>query len=227
VKPRYLFLDSLRGFALLLMLAYHFSFDLDAAGAMRIDMRTWFWVGFRTLILVLFLGLVGVGTALSRRTSPSPRRVAVLAACAGVITLATRLLFPQAWVFFGVLHFILVTSFVAPVLARWPRLCLPTGLALAALPLFVRSAALDGGLRQLTGLELHRPHTVDFVPLCPWLGVVLAGIYVGFRLGKSAPAWLQRGDRRLAALGLWSLPVYMVHQALLLPIAWGLAFLAR
>jgi uncharacterized membrane protein len=68
----------------------------------------------------------------------------------------------------------------------------------------------------------HKPATEDYVPLFPWLGVVLIGIFAGAwvagrdrtviaSLQRFAPAWL-------AFLGRHSLLVYMVHQPVLLGI---------
>jgi uncharacterized membrane protein len=220
VKPRFALVDSVRGFALLIMFAFHFCFDLNLYGAAQIDFSAPFWIWYRNLILVLFLGVVGVSISLAGRRWPDPLRVLRLAFCAGAVSLGTRILFPGEWVFFGVLHFVLVASIVVPPLARFPRACLVLGiLFMVPVPWYLKSPRFDGGVLQLTGLATRLPNTIDFVPLFPWLGVVLSGVFLGSLLPRCAP-WLSAENPLLARLGRHSLLFYVTHQGVLLPLAW-------
>jgi uncharacterized membrane protein len=61
------------------------------------------------------------------------------------------------------------------------------------------------------------------VPLAPWAGVVLVGIALGHALARSgfrAVAPLATAPVALRWLGRHSLPVYMVHQPILLGVLW-------
>jgi uncharacterized membrane protein len=67
--------------------------------------------------------------------------------------------------------------------------------------------------------------TEDYVPLLPWFGVVLVGLFIGQQLLQArrlAPArsWLAAGHigRSLEWAGRHSLAIYMIHQPLLLGI---------
>ena len=91
-----------------------------------------------------------------------------------------------------------------------------------AVGLQVRLPLFDAPGLNWIGLMTHKPATEDYVPLFPWLGVVLIGIAVGTWLSakdfeplrpvaRTAPAWL-------TWLGRHSLLVYMVHQPVLLGI---------
>jgi uncharacterized membrane protein len=64
------------------------------------------------------------------------------------------------------------------------------------------------------------PRTEDFVPVLPWLGVMLAGVVIGHVLLKLRRHWLAgtvpAAVRPLAVLGTWSLTFYMVHQPVLI-----------
>ena len=65
---RYDFLDFTRGIAILLMFIYHLSFGLAQLGFVDINFSTNLaWVSFRTLIVFLFLSLVGIGLHLATR----------------------------------------------------------------------------------------------------------------------------------------------------------------
>jgi uncharacterized membrane protein len=68
------------------------------------------------------------------------------------------------------------------------------------------------------GMMTHKPATEDYVPLFPWLGVVLIGVAIGSALPRMQ-RWLASADRYaprwLAWLGRHSLVIYLVHQPLL------------
>ena len=70
-----------------------------------------------------------------------------------------------------------------------------------------------------------KPITEDYVPLVPWLGVMLWGMAaMQWVLGRSATHAPQQADvmalRPLAFLGRWSLTYYMVHQPVMLGALW-------
>ena len=90
----------------------------------------------------------------------------------------------------------------------------------AATPL---AAALDSRWLNGLGVVTHKPVTEDYVPLLPWLGVLLLGVAAGQTLPRAALAWpVGRLGHGLAALGRWSLSYYMLHQLVLIGalVAW-------
>jgi uncharacterized membrane protein len=214
LKGRVHSLDSLRGTALLLMAGFHFCFDLSLFGAARIDFLTPFWLAYRELIVVLFVGIAGAGIALAGRLRLD--RLARLGGCALLVSAGTAWLFPQTWVFFGILHFLFVASLVGPLFARVPWLCLPLAPVFYFLPHFYKSFLFERPYLRFTGLSPVLQHTIDFVPLFPWLGVMLLGIFVGFSL----PERISGRPGVLSRLGRHALLFYMLHQAVLLPLAW-------
>lgn len=63
---RYIELDILRGLAIVMMIIYHFLFDLEYLGKLpAISLYTGFWKGFQISTAGLFLFLVGVSLTLS------------------------------------------------------------------------------------------------------------------------------------------------------------------
>ncbi len=231
--------DVLRGVAIVLMVAYHFCFDLNYHGYTRFDFNhDPFWLSFRAGILSLFLGLVGVSLVLATvsgfRPAPYFRRLAWLAGAAAVVSLSSFMMFPASWIFFGVLHFILVASLLGLLFLRfyWFNLGLGALLLLAGntlqLPFF------DQPAWQWIGLMTHKPITEDYVPLLPWFGVVLIGLFLGKLAQSSAggrrlSGWhSERPPARLLALaGRHSLPIYLAHQPLLLGLLWAVGALAE
>jgi uncharacterized membrane protein len=73
----------------------------------------------------------------------------------------------------------------------------------------------------------HKPATEDYVPVIPWFGVVLIGIFLGNCLQRrpalqfvrtiQLPGSLAAG---LALTGRHSLLIYMLHQPIMLGLLW-------
>lgn len=223
----YPLVDMVRGAAIVLMIAYHFTFDLDYFGLLDINFSTDpFWLSFRASIVSLFLTVVGVSLFLATRHGiqwPAYfRRMALLSASAALVSLASMVLFPRSWIFFGVLHFIAVASVLGLAFTRFFLANLVLGTALIGLGLAFSHPLFDQPALQWLGLMTHKPTTEDYMPLLPWFGVVLLGIFLGRLLYGRAPvpAFAARPCRNgleqaLAFGGRHSLLIYMLHQPLL------------
>lgn len=102
-------LDALRGVAIVMMVLFHFCFDLTYWRLAHFEMLgDWRWIGWRTLIVSLFLFLVGVSLVLGREVSEGHfwRRWSLIAGSALLISLISWLMFGERFIYFGVLHFI-------------------------------------------------------------------------------------------------------------------------
>ncbi|MBZ0071353.1 MAG: DUF1624 domain-containing protein [Gammaproteobacteria bacterium] len=224
--------DLLRGLAIALMIGYHFSYDLAYFGFAQFDFyRDPFWRHTRTLILSSFLLVSGISLTLATRSGirwkPYLRRLAYLVGCALLISLTSWLMFGPRWIFFGVLHFIAVAGVIGLPFVRAPALALATGIALLLLGNRFAHPFFDQPALQWVGLMTYKPPTEDYVPLLPWFGVVLVGIFLGDRCWlRQPPARLTRWRsnrlpvRLLAVAGRHSLLIYMLHQPLLIGALW-------
>ena len=221
-------IDTLRGLAIVAMIAYHFAFDLRFFGLIRADFENDpFWLGARAAIVSSFLLLVGVSLVLARElnvpTRRFARRVALIGVCAGAATVGSYAVFPERFIYFGILHCIAVASVLARPLAGRPLLAMALGIAVIAAGLVLSHPFFDTRATSWIGFNTVKPATEDFVPLFPWLGVVLLGIALGHGLVRRdfAPvAPLARAPQALRWLGRHSLVVYMLHQPLLLGVLW-------
>lgn len=224
---RYDRLDALRGAAMVWMALFHFAFDLNFYGL--IDPRQNFyrdplWTVQRTFILSGFLLCAGAALAVALDAGQTwPRfwrRWAQVAGCALLVSIGSAFMFPKSWIAFGVLHGIAVMLIVARLLAPLRGWLWPLGAALVALPLLWRHPVFDVPWLQWVGLATRKPVTEDWVPVLPWLGVMLWGLAGAQWLLARRRAWMAgsvpAAARPLAALGRWSLSFYMLHQPVLI-----------
>ncbi len=235
VARRLQFIDLLRGVAIALMVFYHGAYDLNLYQLARFDFyQDPFWLNLRTLIVSLFLSLVGISLVLASSGSINwqryGKRLGLLLACAGLISLSSYFMFPGRTIVFGILHFIALASLIGLVFASHPWFSLVTGIVLVLVGNLFSHTLFNQSWLHWIGLMTHKPATEDYVPLLPWLGVVLIGISIGHLLQRtgigedllssyqsSAPA------RMLALAGRHSLLIYMLHQPILLAVLWPLA----
>lgn len=220
-------IDALRGIAILLMVIYHFCFDLNQFGVIHARFNEErFWLTSRTVILSLFLGLVGASLVLSAHAGSRRsflHRTALLAICCVAVSAASFVMFPRSWIFFGVLHFILVASLLGRFFLRWEWTNLVLGALLVTVGTWVAFPVFDHPALQWIGLMTFKPITEDYVPILPWFGVVLIGMFAAKKLLVAQSPWLswraQNIPLRTAALaGRHSLAIYMVHQPLMIGI---------
>jgi uncharacterized membrane protein len=230
-RQRLQIIDLIRGIAVMAMIVYHFSWDLLDYGLINIDVvNDPLWRGFAHAIAGTFLALVGFNLVLANRRgiriAPYLRRLGLLAGGAALVSLGTYWFVPEAFVFFGVLHMILVASVLGLPFLRAPIVVtIVAAVFCFAAPSLFTSEVFDAKPLLWLGLSAHLAPTVDYVPVLPWFGVVLAGIAAGrfiLRDGGeglfghwqfSAVPW-----RPILFLGRWSLPIYLVHQPLLIGI---------
>jgi uncharacterized membrane protein len=224
-------IDALRGGALCLMFVYHFSFDLRYYRVIASDFEhDPFWLGFRALIVASFMALVGISLVLADRAGATTahfwKRIGIIAACAVAASVASYLVFPRTFIYFGILHCIAVASILAWPTVRKPLVALVIGVALIAAGLAYSDPLFDARAFSWLGFTTHKPATEDYVPLAPWAGVVLIGVAAGHALARAnfrPLSQLANAPRWLRFLGRHSLVVYMVHQPILLGALWVFA----
>ncbi len=223
---RYLAIDALRGVAIVLMIAYHASFDLNYYGWIHQDFNNAsFWLVARAGIVSLFLLLVGISLVLNAQRANTAsfwrRQAKLLAACIAV-TLGSYMMFPQSFIFFGILHFILLACLLGRLFVRFHYINLTGALLILLAGVFYSNPLFNAPALQWLGFMTYKPFTEDYVPFFPWFGVVLAGIFLG-RLMVAKSAWVTehqpgRWAKPLALAGRHSLIIYLLHQPVLLGI---------
>ncbi len=224
-------LDALRAVAIVWMAAFHFGFDLNYFGLLQPPHnfhRDALWTTQRICIVSLFVFCAGLSQAVALhaleggpRFAPAFwRRWAQVAVCAVLVSAGSALMFPRTWIFFGVLHGVAVMLLLCRLAAPLRAWLLPLGALCVVLPRVVKLPLFDHPALSWIGLGTRVPFTEDFVPVLPWLGVMLWGLVAGQWLLRhrhavlSAP--LPAALQPLAVLGRWSLSFYMLHQPVMI-----------
>jgi uncharacterized membrane protein len=243
---RYERLDALRGLAMVWMTAYHFAFDLNHFKYITQNFYTdpvWTWQ--RSAIVSLFLFCAGASQAVAMHQGQSwPRfwrRWAQIAACALLVSLGSYFMFPQSWIYFGVLHGIAAMLVLLRLLAPLGQRLWWVGAAAFALWFWGPGVLLWCAGEEFApllnskplnwlGLITRKPITEDYVPILPWLGVVCWGFVAAQWLLAHKPQTLTgsaAAARPLTLLGQWSLSYYMLHQPVLIGLLAAVIWLSR
>jgi len=229
---RWPWLDMGRGLAILMMIAFHFCFDLTYWHLADFQLLSdWRWVVWRNGIVSLFLFIMGMSLVLAveQITARFWRRLMQIACCAGIISVVSWFMFVDRFIYFGILHFVVLASLLGQVLLRLKSLdrrwlWLLLALICLGTAWFPGADVLDPRTLNWLGMAAHKPQTEDYVPLLPWFGIVLLGMALARSLQHSSypqchadvPAICQP----VVTLGRHSLLIYMLHQPLLMALLW-------
>lgn len=227
--------DAARGVAILMMVLYHLTYDLDTFGGYGIESTSGFWALFADTTASLFLFLVGVSLAISHaRTSGGAERSLFgkhflrglrIFGYGMILTLVTWLA-GVGIIVFGILHLIGVSIILAYPLLRYRLPNLVLGLAVILVGEYMRLQGVSSESPWLLplGVVPENLFMPDYRPLLPWFGVVLLGLFFGDLLygrgyerrgvGGDEPAFA----RPLEFLGRHSLVIYLVHQPILVAL---------
>lgn len=239
-RHRLAVIDIARGVAILAMVIYHFTWDLAYFQFIVLDLReAWGWMIFQRLIVGSFIALTGISLVLAHgygiRWQAFWRRFAVVLGAALLVTGGTLWFSPTTFVYFGVLHAIALFSLLGLAFLRAPLwLVVGLGLAIVATSVFVQNPLFGEKIWSWIGLWDEPPPSEDLVPIFPWFGVALLGIAFA-RWGRASGlfdrlAAIPAGPapaRILARAGRWSLPIYLIHQPVLIGLLWGVAALTN
>ncbi len=222
-------IDSLKGIAIILVVAFHLFFDLHVFKDIPFSTLTitcWNYLG--RIAATLFIMLSGVSLTLNYHTTRSnfwfykmSIRAGKLLLIAASITLVTRMLFPEEYIIFGILHFLAVASAIGYILVEYIWLNSIFGILLLALGYALRSLSIHSSYFIWLGLTPPTFASLDYFPLIPWLGVYIFGIALGnlvypygsvrYILPDYSHYW---PIKFLVLLGRYTLLLYIIHQPL-------------
>ncbi len=217
-------LDQIRGIGVVLMIIFHFSYDLTLNDLPVISSSSkLFWYWLPRLIVFIFLFCVGASLRIAHKKGLKKRpfliRLLKISTAALAISIVTYLLYPERWVYFGTLHCIALCSAAGAPFARSPRISLLLSILIIAPVVLVDF--------KYPWLYLGHP-SMDYEPFLPWFYASLLGIFVestGIINKVIIPRIL--GGKVLVFLGKKALIIYLIHQPILFSISWSLARLIK
>jgi uncharacterized membrane protein len=221
-KSRFIFIDVLRGATIILMIFFHFSFDLNLLGFLNFDIiHKPFWYFLPRFIVFMFFLAVGMSLTLVHQRQIKWRiffhRFIKILILAGVISLVTYIIYPENWIYFGTLHSIAIVSLLSLPFLKYPKTSL-----LIALLLFIPSMLWD---KNIPWFEMSHP-SFDYISPFPWVGSSLLGI---FAISKNLHRFYLDDKNKLVKslnfLGKHSLLIYLVHQPILIGLLYVIKFL--
>lgn len=242
-SPRWWEVDVLRGFAIILMVIYHFIWDLHYFGLYQANLFVGAWPWFPRFIATLFTFTLGLSLTLSytreTRSGGQPpsfgkylRRGGKLFGLGLVITGVTYFFIGPGFVVFGILHMLGLSTIAAyPFLGLDRRISLVVGLLAIGVGICLDPMVVSYPWLIWLGVKQAGRSMVDYYPFLPWFGMALLGIFAGYSLyaqGKrhfTLPDWpLVPPIRGLRFLGRHSLLIYLIHQPILIGLLMALGF---
>lgn len=227
-------IDELRGFFILLMVAYHALYDIVFLFGVNVPAYGFITDYVQPIIAGAFILMSGISCRYSRSNLKRGVRVLLLAM---VLTAVTVIFMPEQSIYFGILHFMgtamLLFVPLKPVLDKIPPVL---GMICFGV-MFLFTYRLPYGWLGFWGfLRIPLPAALyqiryllpigfggmgaDYFPLLPWLFLFLFGSCLGMLFLKGAfPDWAYRGHCKfLSAAGRRTIVIYMLHQ----PVIYGL-----
>ena len=215
-------LDAIRGFSLILMLAYHFGYTLYSFGLVSADViyHDIFKV-LQPLFASVFILLCGVSSNFSR--SNLKRGLVTLGCAAAVSVVMWRFGMP---VWFGILHFLGCCMLIYAAAGKFARKFKAfRSLAVCAVLFTVCFIAFpvetENDWFAWLGFSSHDfvISAADYFPVGRWFFLFMAGTYLGGYIKDGPmPKWFCEFDMPvLPAVGRHTLVIYMVHQ----PVFYG------
>lgn len=234
-------IDISRGLAIAGVVLFHIVWDLEFTGLISGVARHPIWLVFGRALASTFMFLVGVSLVLAHPGTiyirAFARRLLKIIVYAAVISVVTWFIFPNSFIYFGILHAITAATIIGVLFLRSSvMVCLASAVIVIALPFIVDAPALNTRWLAWTGFAEQPPPSNDFVPIFPWVGITLLGMAAAklfpFDKGRrcaSKPVPQSLLARALVWMGNRSLSIYLLHQPILLsvivPLSWALSIL--
>lgn len=246
LKKRFWEVDSLRGLAIVMMVTFHFIFDLNYFGICSFNISSGFLWWFARITAFMFIFLVGVSLSLSySRTTILDNHITQkklflkylkrglkIFSYGLLITAATWIFIGNGFIIFGILHLIGIAIILEYIFLKGKYINLIFGLVFITAGIYLMGFTFDFyGLLWL-GFTPNNFYTVDYFPLLPWLGVVSLGIFLGNTLYENYIRRFKLPDLSNSLiikisdfLGRHSLFIYLIHQPIIIILLYLLGFI--
>lgn len=225
-SQRFLEIDILRTVAIILMIVFHFVYDLDNFTNLDINVRDPFWYYIGRVSAFSFMFLSGVSSCLSRH--PVKNGIKTFAYGLG-ITVVTFIFLREDYVRFGILHLLGISMMLNPLFSILPRLALiPLALFSFWIGQILKSSSSNTAWLLPIGVTYPDFSSIDYYPIFPYIGVTIIGVFF-FRTfytnskGFFDPGRIPLFNRKklqflIRVMSHHSLAIYLIHQLILISL---------
>lgn len=237
LENRFWEIDFLRGIAILMMILFHFLFDITYFGEYDFNVYSGLWLYFARATATIFILLVGISLTLSFSRAKIKQKtgkklfIKYLKRGFGIfswgllITLLTWIFLRNDLIIFGILHFIgisIILAYPFLELRSWNFLI---GIFFISFGMYLKKFTLSFPWLIWLGLRPENFYPLDYFPIFPWFGVILIGIFIGNLLYTNCKRRFKLPDLSnfpligaSCFLGKYSLLIYLIHQPILLAL---------
>jgi uncharacterized membrane protein len=202
---RIVFLDALRGFCIILVVAYHFGYNLVARGFIPEEALYNPVLGIlQPFFAGIFIVLAGVSSRFSRSNL---KRGLLLSGCALLVTAVSFAAGTPIW--FGILHLLASCILIYSLLSKF-RAAVPAVTIAAFFVLFFNITRWPDF------------PSADYFPLIPWMFLFFFGVWLGGPIGEGKlPHWFYTVKVPIfGAIGRRTLLIYLLHQPIFYGLLW-------
>lgn len=225
-------IDILRGIAIIGMIIFHLFFLLNYFAILQNDMYEGIFLILARGVQFLFLSLVGVSMAISFQKNKllgfnkkdyylkQWKRASIIFLFALIITLVTKIIIPDKYVFFGILHFIALSIVILSFIADNKWLSLMISISSYFIFFIIQNIYVTHKFLLIFGFKIEGIQSIDYFPIFPWISIISLGIFFGHTLYKSHKRIFTVNIPRFiitpfAFLGKKALIIYMIHVPIL------------
>lgn len=229
-------IDFLRGIAIILMIIFHFIYDLNHFSVIYYKL----WIGpfayASSIIASVFVILVGISLTIyynKKNQHFSIQQIRLQLVKRGVkifslgmlITVVSYIIIPERFVIFGILHCIGVCIILSLPFLKYTWQNLSLGSMIIIFGLYLRLFTFDFSWLLPFGFLPPKYFTIDYFPLLPWFGAILVGIALGNVLYPKGQRSIHLPDhssvgifQKICFMGRHSLHIYFIHQPILISL---------
>ncbi len=242
-EERYWEIDTLRSIGLVMIVIFHTVFDLNYFGDHNFDLQGGLWWFIGRTGAVIFIFLVGLSLTLSynrkkKKENKSQfflkylKRGVKIFSLGMLITAFTWVLIGEGFVIFGILHLIGISIILAYPFLEYKYFNLLIGFLLMILGAVLTEIYFSFGWLLWLGFRPEGFYSLDYFPLLPWFGLVLAGVsfgnilYPGYTRSFDIPDLSDnKFIKGLCFLGRNTLVIYLLHQPVIIAILYSLGLI--
>lgn len=221
---RFFEIDVIRGVAILLVVFYHFIFDLTYFRFTQIELYAGFWLYFQRVAATLFVLIFGICISVSANRKDYKvsflKRSLKLGLVAALITLVTWVFAPGEFIRFGIIHFFTVATVLSLFFVKLRKYNSPIAFVIILCGLYLNTTESTNAFLLPFGVLTQGIKTLDYFPLLPWFGIVLIGIAIGDYVYNKRKFVLKVKENKvtsfLSLIGRHTLAIYLVHQPLII-----------